>query len=169
METQKSFTFFKQKHTPILAQNIEIVCMNFLSPENIGQVMRLASNMGIKEVCYTGDKEMKQSKIQRSATSAYNHTLLTKIDSKTYFKKNKKLVIAIETSKNAQSLYATELPKECVILLGNERFGLSKEEISYAEKSVYIPVPGITSSLNVSHSFAVFMWEWYRRLIKEML
>lgn len=169
METQKSFEFFKEKHIPILAQNIEIVCMNFLSPENIGQVMRLASNMGIKEVCYMGKREMKQSKIQRSATSAYNHTRLIKIDDESFFTKKEKPIIAIETEKNAQNLYITKLPKECVILLGNERFGLSKKEISYADFCVYIPVPGITTSLNVSHSFAVFMWEWYRQQIKEKL
>ena len=164
MKTIKSNTFFKEKQFPLLAQKIDVVCMNFLSPENIGQVMRLASNMGMNEIYYTGEKPVRQSKIQRSATSAYNHTTLNKIDSPTFFKKNKKTVIAIETSENAQNLYTTTLPTECVVLLGNERFGLSAEEISCADMSVYIPVPGITSSLNVSHSFAIFMWEWYRRL-----
>lgn len=161
--TQESVRFFSQKKIPKPKHDFEILCVDFASAENIGQVIRLSSNMEIPTVYYTGTRQYKKSKIHRCASSAYHHVEVQNVDFETFILENKKPIIAIETAKTARNLFTTEIPSSAIIMLGNERFGLSDSAIAKADHCVYIPVPGITSSLNVSHSLGIFLWEWYRK------
>jgi tRNA G18 (ribose-2'-O)-methylase SpoU len=161
--TQGAVDFFSKNTAPFPKHAFEVLCVDFASAENIGQVIRLASNMAISSVYYSGKRQYKQSKIHRCASSAFNHVETKNVELEAFFLQNKKPLIAIETAKNAKNLFADKIPSSGIIMLGNERYGLSDKAIEKADYSFYIPVPGITSSLNVSHSLAIFLWEWYRK------
>lgn len=75
---------------------------------------------------------------------------------------NKKL-IAIETATNATNIFETELPSEAAFVVGNESRGIREELLQQCDLIVYIPVPGPTRSLNVSHAAAVALFEWLRQ------
>ena len=51
-------------------------------------------------------------------------------------------------------------------IVGSERNGLSEELLVQCDLVVYIPVPGPTRSLNVSHAAAVALFEWQRQMLK---
>jgi tRNA G18 (ribose-2'-O)-methylase SpoU len=75
-----------------------------------------------------------------------------------------KKIVAIETSDNATCIYDTQLPEDVAFIVGNERDGLDEKLLSQCDMVVYIPVPGPTRSLNVSHAAAVALFEWQRQM-----
>ena len=75
-----------------------------------------------------------------------------------------KTIVAIETADNATCIYDTQLPEDLAFIVGGESHGLSEELLSQCDMVVYIPVPGPTRSLNVSHAAAVALFEWQRQM-----
>ncbi|HJL19826.1 MAG TPA: TrmH family RNA methyltransferase, partial [Sandaracinaceae bacterium LLY-WYZ-13_1] len=62
-----------------------------------------------------------------------------------------------------EPLYAAELPRHCVFMLGAEREGLSESARRLADRAVTIPGTGAVESLNVSVAAAVLLSEHFRR------
>ena len=75
-----------------------------------------------------------------------------------------KQIVAIETADNATCIYDTQLPENVAFVVGSESYGLSEELLAQCDQVVYIPVPGPTRSLNVSHAAAVALFEWQRQM-----
>ena len=75
-----------------------------------------------------------------------------------------KTIVAIETADNATCIYDTPLPEDVAFIVGSERNGLSDDLLAQCDMVVYIPVPGPTRSLNVSHAAAVALFEWIRQM-----
>jgi len=73
-------------------------------------------------------------------------------------------IVALETASEAKSLFDVELPENPVFVVGSERFGMRDNILAQADLVVYIPVPGLTRSLNVSHAAAVLFFEWLRQM-----
>jgi tRNA G18 (ribose-2'-O)-methylase SpoU len=73
-------------------------------------------------------------------------------------------VVALEQSDAAVSLAGTEpLPRRCVLLLGRERDGVPVQLLQMVDMCVEIPQFGVTRSLNVHVSAALYIWEATRR------
>lgn len=133
----------------------------------MGAMIRLAINIGASKAIFLGEKPQHHlTKLQRVATSSHG-----KID--WFFTQEtdlRKLVekpitlVALETATDATNLFTTALPENAAFIVGNERFGMRPEILEQADQVVYIPVPGLTRSLNVSHSAAILLFEWYRQM-----
>ncbi|KAF2196263.1 hypothetical protein GQ43DRAFT_383712 [Delitschia confertaspora ATCC 74209] len=54
------------------------------------------------------------------------------------------------------------LPEKCVLVLGSEREGVSKEVLVCADRCVEIRQVGVTRSLNVQTAGGIVVWEWWR-------
>lgn len=144
-----------------------IIADHLLTPDNIGALIRLADNIGANEVCFLGkEEEHRLGKIRRAAASSRDNIRwyfseendLRKIVSKS------KNIVAIETADNARCIYDTQLPEDVAFIVGSESHGLSEEMLAQCDMVVYIPVPGPTRSLNVSHAAAVALFEWQRQM-----
>ena len=144
-----------------------VIADHLMTPDNIGAMIRLADNIGASEVCFLGkEDEHRLGKVRRAAASSRDNirwyfseeTNLQKIVPKG------KTIVAIETSDNATCIYDTTLPEDVAFIVGSERNGLSNELLAQCDMVVYIPVPGPTRSLNVSHAAAVALFEWQRQM-----
>ena len=145
-----------------------IVADHLMTPDNIGALIRLADNIGASEVCFLGkEDEHRLGKVRRAAASSRDNirwyfseeSNLRKIVSKD------KTIVAIETADNATCIYDTQLPKDVAFIVGSESHGLSEDLLGQCDMVVYIPVPGPTRSLNVSHAAAVALFEWQRQML----
>ncbi len=143
-----------------------IIADHLRNADNMGALIRLADNIGALSLWFMGEsKSVNQSKLRRAAASSFNNMpwaftqepLISKLIPEGY------VPVALETSPNATNLYQTELPQKCALILGSEQYGTSDELINQAKIQVYIPIPGSTKSLNVSHAAAIFLFEWLRR------
>ena len=145
-----------------------IIADHLLTPDNLGAMIRLADNIGASEICFLGNKqEHRLGKVRRAAASSRDNI-------KWYFTEETdlhkivpagKTIIAIETADNATCIYDTALPEDVAFIVGSESHGLSEGLLSQCDMVVYIPVPGPTRSLNVTHAAAVTLFEWQRQMI----
>ena len=154
-------TLFERVPRPIL------IADHLLTPDNMGALIHLADNIGASEVCFLGrEEEHRLGKVRRAAASSRDNI-------RWYFSEESdlhkivpegKTIVAIETADNATCIYDTQLPEDLAFIVGGESHGLSEELLSQCDMVVYIPVPGPTRSLNVSHAAAVALFEWQRQM-----
>jgi len=166
----KSNDLFEKLHPENLFQHVPhpiIIADHLMTPDNLGAMIRLADNIGATEVCFLGkEEEHRLTKVRRVAASSRDNI-------RWYFSEETDLhkivpdgkqIVAIETADNATCIYDTELPEDVAFIVGSESFGLSEDILKQCDKVVYIPVPGPTRSLNVSHAAAVALFEWQRQM-----
>ena len=147
-----------------------VIADHLLTPDNMGAMIRLADNIGATEVCFLGNEdEHRLGKVRRAAAASRDNI-------RWYFSEDSDLskivpegkqIVAIETADNASCIYDTQLPENVAFIVGSESHGLSEELLAQCDMVVYIPVPGPTRSLNVSHAAAVALFEWQRQMLKE--
>ena len=144
-----------------------IIADHLMTPDNMGALIRLADNIGASEVCFLGkEEEHRLSKVRRSAASSRDNIrwyFSEETDLRKVIPKGK-TIVAIETADNATCIYDTQLPEDVVFIVGSESHGLSDDLLTQCDMVVYIPVPGPTRSLNVSHATAVALFEWQRQM-----
>jgi tRNA G18 (ribose-2'-O)-methylase SpoU len=69
-------------------------------------------------------------------------------------------IVAIDNVEGSKPLETTPLPRECIILFGQEGPGLSAEALAAADLAVEITQFGSTRSLNASAAAAIVMHQW---------
>jgi tRNA G18 (ribose-2'-O)-methylase SpoU len=144
-----------------------VIADHLMTPDNIGAMIRLADNIGATEVCFLGNEdEHRLGKVRRAAASSRDniHWYFTEETDLHKIVPEGKTIVAIETADNATCIYDTQLPENVAFIVGSERNGLSNELLVQCDRVVYIPVPGPTRSLNVSHAAAVALFEWQRQM-----
>lgn len=169
MEYLKSNDLFASMRCDGIYRHIKhpsIVADNLLTPDNMGALIRLADNISADELIFlsqTGNVDMR--KVRRAAASSHNSTkyhFTTETDLRKLVG-DEKTIVAIETAKEAQCIYDVDLPDNIVFVLGSESKGMRPEILDQCDMAVYIPMPGINCSLNVSHAASVALFEWLRQ------
>lgn len=144
-----------------------LIADHLLTPDNMGALIRLADNIGANEVCFLGrEEEHRLGKVRRAAASSRDniHWYFSEESDLRKIIPEDKVIVAIETADNATCIYDTQLPENVAFIVGSESHGLSEDLLSQCDMVVYIPVPGPTRSLNVSHAAAVALFEWQRQM-----
>jgi len=147
-----------------------VIADRLMTPDNIGAMIRLADNIGATEMCFLGNEdEHRLDKVRRAAASSRDNILWYFTEETDLHKivPEGKTIVAIETADNATCIYETQLPKNVAFVVGSERHGICEEVLAQCDMVVYIPVPGPTRSLNVSHAAAVAMFEWQRQMLSK--
>ena len=143
-----------------------ILADNLLTPDNMGSMIRLADNIGASEMIFLGTEPTNSlGRVRKCAASSRDNIkwyFTEENDLRKLIPSNKKIV-AIETATDATNIYKTELPADVAFIVGNESHGIREETLSQCDLIVYIPIPGPTRSLNVSHAASVALFEWFRQ------
>ena len=168
----KSNDLFKQNAPESLFQRIPrpiVIADHLMTPDNLGAIIRLADNIGASEMCFLGkEDEHRMGRVRRAAASSRDNI-------KWYFSEETdlrkivpegKTIVAIETADNATCIYDTPLPENVAFIVGSESHGIREDILTQCDTVVYIPVPGPTRSLNVSHAAAVALFEWQRQMLR---
>jgi tRNA G18 (ribose-2'-O)-methylase SpoU len=72
-------------------------------------------------------------------------------------------VLGVDNLPGAQDLRVADLPRRCVLLLGQEGQGLSAAARDRLDQVVSIPQYGSTRSINAGVASGIAMYEWIRR------
>ncbi len=73
------------------------------------------------------------------------------------------VLVGLEQTTNSQSLHAFSFPRRCAIVLGNERAGLTQEELDLLDAVVEIPVWGRPFAYNVATAADMALYEYCRQ------
>ncbi len=72
-------------------------------------------------------------------------------------------IIAIDNVESSVAIEGTELPRECILLFGQEGPGLTPAALASAEMTCAITQYGSTRSLNAGVASGIAMYEWIRQ------
>ena len=167
METN-SIVFFNDRKYPELLGKPVVAAWQIINPENIGNMIRLADNVGAEEVFILGtDFQLRMSSIKKTAGLSFSNVRLTFISPEDFFDQlnPEAQLAAIETSEDSTNIFTTNLPENIIFLLGNERNGLPEEILQKCSLKVHIPMTGKCKSMNVSHALSVTLFEWQRQML----
>lgn len=166
-KTIQANQFFKNKSNFHISFPPIIAVYELNNPENFGSIIRLADNIGALKVVFIGEQNIKASKIKKVASSSYNNVQKRVCTVEEFLKEIPEgyQLVAVETAETAVSIFDSKLPKKIVLLVGNESNGLSEEILEQCKDMVYIPMPGTTKSMNVSHALGIGIFEWGRQHI----
>jgi len=160
--------YYFDNKKPLYDENIApiIIALDLRTPMNIGGIIRLAGNIGCRKVIFTGDENhFRSAKIRRTATTGYGHVdwkFCEHHQWQNMIPKDYKIV-AVETVKEASSIFKTELMGKHAFVVGNERYGIDEKILEDCDAAVYIPMPGIVKSMNVVQAANVVLFEWLRQ------
>ncbi len=144
-----------------------IVGYHLRTPENLGNIIRLADNTGCKKVLFvTNNENLRTSKIKKTAASSFDKVhwrLCTDDELKKHIPADYSWV-AVETASDSKSIFHTKLPEKAVFIVGNEIHGIDANMLELCNEIVHIPLIGNNTSMNVSHALAVALFEWQRQI-----
>lgn len=146
-----------------------VIADNLLTPDNMGAMIRLSDNIGASEMVFLGTEPTHSLGRVRKCAASSRDNIKWYFTEETNLRKivpANKRIVAIETATNATNIYETALPVDAAFIVGNESRGIREEILSQCDMVVYIPIPGPTRSLNVSHAASVALFEWLRQHYK---
>jgi len=169
---QGSFDLFRQFRENPEYQKLKIpivIADGLRTPENMGSVLRLSGNFNVLKTIFISEeaKSFRMFKIRKTASGGEktNWKIIDKVaDLRTEIPDDYKL-IALETTQDAQNIFTFKFPEKAALIVGSEVLGISNELLKLADERVYIPLSGPVSSLNVTHTLSIAMFEWLRQKI----
>jgi tRNA (guanosine-2'-O-)-methyltransferase len=152
--------------------DLTLVFENVSNPHNIYAITRTCDSVGIMEIyaIYNEGNEMPDAKKSGKKSSSSGNKWI-KIN---YYSdiiecinalKSKGYTICCTNLRegSSRSIYDFDFTNKVAIVVGNERFGVSKKVTEVSDYNIYIPMIGMIRSLNVSVATAVILYEAYRQ------
>ena len=136
---------------------------------NIGAVYRLAEAAGCEAIYMLHDvaRQLDQKAIRRVSRSTVNsiQTISLTLEELQHKLTKWPTMMAIEITSESTSILETQLPEQCVLVIGSEKHGVPENILNLCSSAIHIPMFGINGSMNVSHALAIVLYEWRRQYI----
>ncbi|MFT3901208.1 MAG: TrmH family RNA methyltransferase [Gordonia sp. (in: high G+C Gram-positive bacteria)] len=133
---------------------------NFTHDANIGTVVRTANAFAAAAVHIVGKRRWNRRGAM--VTDRYQHLEHheTVADLIAWARERGLAVVAVDNTPGARRIERTELPRECVLLFGQEGPGVSDDAQSAADLTVSIAQFGSTRSINAGVAAGIAMHTW---------
>ncbi len=148
---------------------LQLFCDNVHSSQNISAILRSCDGAGVLHFAYSVNDDQ-TLRIHKTITQgAHRWVERKRIDTadKTDFLKKKKengyQILVTHIDEGALSFREVDYTRPTVIVMGNEKDGVSKEVLAQADHTIIIPMMGMVQSLNVSVASALILFEAQRQ------
>lgn len=159
--------FEQQRHKPPAPlewpRELLVACAPLRSHVNLSRILRTAGCCGVQRVIACGAVKV-LSRIAREGADAVHlevhRTLppvLRRLRDEGYH------LVGLEQATGSQSLYEYRFPRRTVLVVGNERLGLTDDVLQLLHAVVEIPVYGLPYALNVASAADMAMYEYCRQ------
>ena len=149
---------------------LQLMLDNVHSSQNLSAVIRSADAVGVLDIYYS-TKVNETLRIHKTITQGahrWTHRYRMNDADKVAFIKQKKeqgfQVVVTHLEERAVSYREIDYTKPTLLVMGNEKEGVSQEVIAQADKVIIIPMMGMVQSLNVSVATALILYEAQRQL-----
>jgi tRNA G18 (ribose-2'-O)-methylase SpoU len=147
---------------------VTVIVDNVRSAFNVGGIFRSSECLGVERVVlcgYTATPE--NDKVRRSSLGAeagvpweHHHTAGAALAAA---REQDRTIVALETAEGCRAPHEIDYGFPGAVVVGNERFGLSRDVLKAADHVVRIPTCGRKNSLNVVSAFTVCGYEIRRQ------
>src|SRR5262245_44057098 len=159
--------FIQQRHKPLVGldrpRGLLIACAPLRSNVNLSHIIRLAGCAGIGRVICCGRAKV-SGKIARDGADTVQleiHRTLPPVLKG--LKSDGYQLVGLEQTTSAESLYGFRFDRRTALIVGNERLGLTDEELAGVDRVVEIPVYGLPYAYNVHTAVAMAVYEYCRQ------
>ncbi len=149
--------------------DLQVMLDNLHSSQNLSAIIRSADAVGVLDVYYA-TKEDESLRIHKTITQGahrWTHRYRMHNDHKVSFIKEKKTqgfqVVVTHLEEQAVSFREVDYTKPTLLVMGNEKEGVSSEIVKLADEIIIIPMQGMVQSLNVSVATGLILYEAQRQ------
>lgn len=150
--------------------DLQVMLDNVHSSQNLSAIIRSADAVGVLDIYYS-TKDNKNLRIHKSITQGahrWTHRYRINDEYKAVFLKEKKeqgfQVVVTHLEERAVSFRHIDYTKPTLLVMGNEKEGVSDEIVDLADEVIIIPMQGMVQSLNVSVATGLILYEAQKQL-----
>ena len=160
-----SFEHLRHKPPTALAQPREIIlaCAPLRSHVNLSNIVRTAGCCAITKVIACGHAKIDRTVARDGADQVEIEVHRTLPPVLKELKQQGYKLIGLEQTTNSQNLHTFAFPRKMALVIGNERLGLTEEELKYVDACVEIPIWGLPHSYNVATATAMALYEYCKQ------
>lgn len=152
------------KSKPIQNNGLILALDAINDPGNLGTIIRLCDWFGVTQlVCSKNTVDCYNQKVVQASMGSLTRISIIYLDLEDYLSKTDLPTFIADM--NGQNVYKTKLPKEAILIMGNEANGVSEEIKKLIKSKISIPRFGElqeTESLNVATASAILLSEFRR-------
>jgi tRNA G18 (ribose-2'-O)-methylase SpoU len=156
-----------QRHKPptplVQPRQLVLCCAPMRSNVNLSNMVRTAGCCGITRVIACGSLKIDKTIARDGAEQVQIDVHRTLPPVLKELKAEGYTLVGLEQATNSVSLHEYRFPQRTALVLGNERLGLTDEELRLVDVVVEIPVWGMPHAYNVATSAAMAMYEYCRQ------
>jgi TrmH family RNA methyltransferase len=134
-------------------------------PGNLGTIIRLCDWFGISQlVCSVNTVDCYNEKVVQSTMGSLSRVAISYVDLLPFLEKSTSPIYIADMV--GENVYEAKLPKEAMLIMGNEANGISDAVRDYVTNNLSIPRFGeiqATESLNVATATSILLSEFRRR------
>lgn len=136
---------------------------NWTHDFNIGTVVRTANAFNAASVRIVGRRKWNRRGAMMTETYQHVHHHDSVEDLLTWARDDGLPVLGVDNLPGSVPIGAADIPRECVLLFGQEGPGLSEAARAACQAVLSIPQFGSTRSINAGVASGIAMYEWIRR------
>jgi tRNA G18 (ribose-2'-O)-methylase SpoU len=159
--------FIQQRHQPPASldrpRELIVACAPMRSNVNLSRIVRMAGCCGIQRMICCGNAKV-ISKIARDTEEVVQietHRTLPPVLKR--LREEGFVLVGLEQTSGAQSLFEFRFPRKAVLVVGNERLGIEQEALRILDHTVEIPVYGRPHAHNAATATAMALYEYCRQ------
>ncbi|MBS7785858.1 RNA methyltransferase [Flavobacterium sp. CYK-55] len=149
---------------PITHHGLSVVLDDVRDPGNLGTILRMCDWFGVEQlICSRETVDLYNPKVVQATMGSLARVQVHYVDLPDFFKQSPLAVFG--TFMDGDNIYQQDLPKEGIIVLGNEANGISTSVEKWVHHRISIPRFGRfqqTESLNVASAAAIVLSEFFR-------
>ncbi len=147
-------------------QGVVLALDDVRDPGNLGTIIRLCDWFGVEHlVCSLQTVDCYNPKVVQATMGSITRVSICYTDLSSYLREMKGAVPILGTFMDGDSIYGQELPKQGIVVMGNEANGISSVIQNLVDHKITIPQFGQsnkTESLNVATATAIVLSEFKR-------
>lgn len=149
---------------PLQKNGLTIVLDTINDPGNLGTIIRLCDWFGVSQLlCSAETVDCYNQKVVQASMGSLTRISIKYIDIEVYLKETNLPTFIADM--DGENVYKTALPKEAILIMGNEANGVSDKIKTLIKNKISIPRFGEnqeTESLNVATATAILLSEFKR-------
>ena len=149
-----------------------VVLDNVTNSYNIGSFIRLADAFAIEKIIVCGQLTISDKKLKKASRNEAKWVCVEYSDSTTAILQSlleqNYTIYSVELCQESVDYSNVTYPSKCVLVLGNERKGVSEAALELSHQQIHIPMFGMGNSLNVSTAGAIVLAECANQIRKQL-
>ncbi len=153
----------KPPEVPAVARELVIACPPMRSHVNLSHIVRTCGCFGIRRVIACGAAGL-HGRIARAGADEVAleiHRSLPPVLDR--FRAAGWEIVGLEQATGSEPLFTFRFAARTVLVIGNERTGLTEEELARLDRVAEIPMAGLPHSLNAATATAIGVYEYCRQ------